>query len=149
MIYFVLITGLVIIYAALKKSTAKNSNSDFNDVLKQKTSTSSVDSLIAKINELNERVDELENAFLLYQPEFNSTISKVKEIPVLKTTESSSKTVPQDTINTNKNFDDNYYINEQIYSLYDNGNSIEEIASLLHIGKGEVSLRLGLRKQKM
>lgn len=37
-------------------------------------------------------------------------------------------------------------INEIIYKYYDEGKTVEEIASLLKLGKGEVLLRIGLRK---
>ncbi len=39
-------------------------------------------------------------------------------------------------------------INEMIYKMTDNGKTIDEISSELRLGKGEVLLRLGLRKQK-
>lgn len=37
-------------------------------------------------------------------------------------------------------------INSVIYKMYDNGASLDEISSTLRIGRGELQLRLGLRK---
>ena len=37
-------------------------------------------------------------------------------------------------------------INSIIYNMYDNGSSMDEISSALRIGRGELQLRLGLRK---
>lgn len=40
-------------------------------------------------------------------------------------------------------------INSIIYSMYDKGASLDEISSALRIGRGELQLRLGLRKSQM
>ncbi|HAZ38183.1 MAG TPA: hypothetical protein DEF85_09220 [Clostridiaceae bacterium] len=44
-----------------------------------------------------------------------------------------------------KNSENN--IDETIYKLYNEGKSIDEISSILKIGKGEIQLRIGLKKQ--
>lgn len=40
-------------------------------------------------------------------------------------------------------------INTIIYSMYDKGASLDEISSALRIGRGELQLRLGLRKSQI
>jgi hypothetical protein len=151
MVYFVLAAGLIIIYFALKKKPANNSQISFKDILNEKNeiANSSNEELINQIKELNERLDELENAFLLYLPEISTSDTKedFTEVSIPKQTVIAES--EENAVKPANKVDDNNYINNQIYSLYDNGKTIEEIASFLHTGKGEISLRLGLRKQKI
>lgn len=67
--------------------------------------------------------------------------------------ESISNTKLEKSTNTNENlFNDitreNLIIDNQIEEMLNNGYTIEEISSKLRIGKGEVLLRLGLKKPK-
>jgi hypothetical protein len=151
MVYFVLIAGLILIFIALKKKPESNSQVSFKDMLNEKTEISNNEALISQIKELNERLEELESAFLLYMPEISASNNKAGEINIAETNQPVLAESEVKTAKSNNKVDDNNNnnINSQIYSLYDNGKTIEEIASFLRTGKGEVSLRLGLRKQKI
>ena len=148
MVYFILIAGLILIYAALRKGTTGKSEPAFKDVLNKNNRDSDMDSIIYQITELEERVNELENALLLLKSEQDTAVSvkKIEETLKFKKPEKDFTEKDDKSYRADEKMDNNVYINKQIYSLYDSGRTIEEIATILHIGKGEISLRLGLRK---
>lgn len=100
-----------------------------------------------KIDTLNERILELENKVQM-------SISNISS-----NSDDNTEPVDNDSI-INKNdiskccedgygsIKDNNDINSTIYSMYDKGASLDEISSALRIGRGELQLRLGLRKSQ-
>jgi predicted nucleic acid-binding Zn-ribbon protein len=138
--FILLISGLLLIYLALRKGrnekTNKNSSNSYDSEIK---------SLRDDINSLNNKLDKLENTVMV----LNEDLGKIpdtgfeREISAKKNnTEEFDNMVDK---NENKLKND---LNTKIYELYDKGKSIDEICSNLSTGKGEVLLRLGLRNQK-
>lgn len=93
-----------------------------------------MNSMKEKIKELSNRVNDLENSLII----LNEIIEQYVE----------KKDTEDEKSENNDNDIERKDLNDIIFELYDKGMSIDEICSKLMIGKGEVLLRIGLRKQK-
>ncbi|MCX7885343.1 MAG: hypothetical protein N2448_10010 [Caloramator sp.] len=136
MVYTLLIIGLIIIYIALKKGVKQDSSFDLN--LNNKVFLEEIKIVKNEIKELSSRIEDIENSIIILNEKFED----IKEKPLRE--EESIKKIENKSDNTEEEED----LNSIIYNLYDEGLSVDEISSKLRIGKGEVLLRIGLRKQK-
>lgn len=130
MIYILTLSGLIIIYVAIRKRV-ENSEEIKNEVNSFQF-YEDMNSMKENIKELTNRVNDLENSLIILNEIIEQYLDK------------------KDTKDEKKENDDleREDLNDIIFELYNNGMSIDEICSKLMIGKGEVLLRIGLRKQK-
>ncbi|QCX32332.1 hypothetical protein FDN13_00715 [Caloramator sp. E03] len=132
MIYILTLSGLIIIYVAIRKRVENKENSK-NEVSSFEF-FEDMNSMKEKIKELSNRVNDLENSLII----LNEIIEQYVE----------KKDTEDEKSENNDNDIERKDLNDIIFELYDKGMSIDEICSKLMIGKGEVLLRIGLRKQK-
>lgn len=133
--YVILIVGLILIYISLKNSSNHQEREmNFHNILNKEINKDEISELKKTISELTIRVEEIEKAILLLG---DREIKDTSDVEIKE-----SKNVKRSLTASHNDK------NSQIYKLYDEGKSIEEICSILNMGKGEVLLRIGLRKQK-
>ncbi|TDT50591.1 hypothetical protein EDD71_1268 [Fonticella tunisiensis] len=133
--YVILIVGLILIYISLKNnSNHQEREMNFHNILNKEINKDEISELKKTISELTIRVEEIEKAILLLG---DREIKDTSDVEIKE-----SKNVKRSLTASHNDK------NSQIYKLYDEGKSIEEICSILNMGKGEVLLRIGLRKQK-
>lgn len=89
-------------------------------------------------NEANEKHDELLTIYQLIDSKINA---QQNIIPQNETEQSGEKPIKNKNVFTPKSKH-----SENIYALYDEGNSVEEIAKMLSIGQGEIEFLLNLRE---
>jgi len=107
--------------------------------------------LLEKQAELvNERIDILSEKILELEDKVQMCVDNIS-----KTSFVSTETADDNAIIENNHSSSNEEgheavkdINSIIYSMYDKGASLDEISSALRIGRGELQLRLGLRKSQ-
>lgn len=135
--YILIIIGLILIYLGLRFEIKKQGKTGFKSTLSKNLENNEIDNLKESIEYISARIDNIENEITLLDNKIVFLENEDKDIY-------ENKTIDKDeTQNTPKEMEET---NLKIYKLYDSGKSIEEISSILRIGKGEVSLRLGLRK---
>ena len=90
--------------------------------------------------------DETKSSKKINNSETKSVESDMDEKADNGKTKSSESDIDEKADNDEtKSYENN--IDETIYKLYNEGRSIDEISSILKIGKGEIQLRVGLKKQ--
>lgn len=170
---FVLIAiGLVLIYFGLKnnKNIYDNNKKSFNNVLGSQMSSHELDEIREQMGDIYRRVDEIENSLILLNDNVNKQEfeyqlldaesergkAEINELQIndniVNVDSGSSNDVEfkEKEIESETNVIDKYIdINKQIYDLVDSGRSIDEVSSVLQVGKGEILLRLGLRKSRI
>jgi hypothetical protein len=171
--YIILIFGLVIIYFALRKEKKNNNSSIFQDILSTSLDKTETDYVMEKLSLMEMRIEEIENSLILLGQDLAE--NKIKSIKVIEEREMNQivNLKEVETINevnedlyivdnnistqqdedSHTNIENNTVIGENdtnkvIYELFDSGKSVDEIAEILRVGKGELLLRLGLRKQR-
>lgn len=152
MIYILVLIGFLLIFISLKLDKKPPIEKEFDKLLQNNINSKDIETLVISLKDFSDRIDNIETSLILIQD----------EIDLLKNT---SPIIEEDTFDlTNK---ENYYeeeiitpipidpvknevqnINETIYRLYDEGTPVEDISSITKIGKGEILLRLGLRKER-
>lgn len=151
--YFLLAIGIALIVFSikLKQNNEETTNSEavtFENVLKKNIKEKEPSSIAEKneLLELNSRLESIEYSMLLLQSslkhEDDTTLTVEKE------NEAYASAEDMEAPNTAEKEAEGQTVNEMIYSLYDSGTDIEEICKSLNLGKGEVLLRLGIRKSK-
>lgn len=173
--YIVLILGLALIYFALRKEKKFDNKPIFNDMLRTSLDKNETDYILEKLSLIEMRIEEIENSLILVDQEliqFKMNTSKDKEIihkdnnqiPLVQEientvedtenlkNESSNISLDKD-LEVKTKIESNTVISENdtnkvIYELFDSGKSVDEIAEILRVGKGELLLRLGLRKHR-
>lgn len=144
--YILIIIGLILIYLGLRFDIKKQEKGEFKNALSKSLENNEFDEFKKGIGYMSSRLDNVENEITLLNSNINFLENEFKkateDIEFYKNRE--NKTIVKDE--TNNIPIEMEKINLKIYKLYDSGKSIEEISSILRIGKGEVSLRLGLRK---
>jgi hypothetical protein len=155
MIYLLLVVGLILIYLSLKSDKFTGKKNNFNGVLQNKINTKDIESIIEDMKYLSERVENIEGSLLLIEEKLNSNVNQdiynVDEIinpPVLNTEEFEIIHANDElkVIETEPQAIEKTTLNDTLYQLYDEGKTVDEISSITRIGKGEILLRLGLRK---
>lgn len=168
MVYVILVIGLILIFLALKGKTI-NKNKDeetFDNLVESSTDDfyereilKSYVELENKVVELESKIYNLEQKLNFKDKEFNIFYENIKkEIKINKTTNNNFDNNVTDDLNgenevvdvenEDKNFQ-NTIKNNEVLSLYNEGKSVDEIASTLRLGKGEVLLRIGLNKREV
>lgn len=100
-----------------------------------------IDSIENRLSELEGRVDETTN----------SNNNNAGECALDADSEKTSDEITNDNPSDNSDAESQAChndINSIIYNMYDNGASLDDISSALRIGRGELQLRLGLRKPR-
>jgi predicted transcriptional regulator len=156
MVYLLLVIGLVLIYFSLKSDKLTGKKNSFSRVLQNKVDTKDIESIIEEMKYLSDRVENIETSLLLFEEKLNynnvkEDIYDVDEIinsSVLNTEELEIVHANDElkTIETDPQVIEKTTLNDTLYQLYDEGKTVEEISSITRIGKGEILLRLGLRK---
>ncbi len=151
MIYILVVIGLALIYIGLKFDKRSHNKEQFRSFIPGNADIDKLKELEESVKYLSIRMDDVESALLIIDDrmyeikcmceDIDSKENKLKNENI-KELSSIEKKVEKSTEELENKND----INNIVYNLYDSGKSIEEIASQLRIGKGEVSLRLGLRK---
>lgn len=166
MIYFILILGLVLIYFSIKKgqkdSSIQEKKDNFDSILENDADSFYEREILKSYVGLEKRVEILEEKLSIYEKSQNiqdkekdkkdeeyiesilNVIDKTDDIYV------KDEHVIEEKVNSEEvSFDNNNtMLNNEVITLYSEGKSVEEIASLLKIGKGEVLLRIGLQKHQ-
>jgi nitrogen fixation-related uncharacterized protein len=156
MVYLLLVIGLVLIYFSLKSDKLKDKKNNFSRVLQNKIDTKDIEKLIEDMKYFSGRIENIESSLLLIEEKLNfnnanEDIYEVGEIinsPVLNPEELE---IIQDnnelkTIENESQIIEKISLNDTLYQLYDEGKTVDEISSITRIGKGEILLRLGIRK---
>ncbi|EYE88834.1 hypothetical protein Q428_06130 [Fervidicella metallireducens AeB] len=152
--YFILITGIILIYVSSK--LGRNKNDSINQSNKRQDYEEYINSaeIINKINEINSRMEEIENAVFVLNEKLNliqwenkkkdNDVEDAEKENVIGEGTVENKIMDDSSVQTITERDKNALISE----LYNMGKDIDEICSLLNIGKGEALLRIGILKQK-
>lgn len=142
MLYILLISGLIIIYTALRLNiNSSNKAEEFDLKLNDNIQLLKGTEIINKqLSEILDRIENIEKSIII----LNDTLNQKLIINETRKKEIENNTIFKNEYSSEKDMD----LNNLIYKLYDDGLSIDEISSKLMIGKGEVLLRIGLRKQK-
>jgi hypothetical protein len=147
--YFLLIVGLILIYVSLKgrfmnkpEITTFPQSATFDNLVKEELKSKEIKKLEESLNELRFRVDNIEHSLFILEKDKKDQ----EETEILN----SENNMDINTVNIESNeiilgIQD---VNSKIYDLFDSGTDIETICSILGLGKGEVLLRLGLRRQQ-
>lgn len=156
--YIFILIGIIIIIAGKKAGKADN-NTDFYDYFEPQNNKSDIntnelkdmeknyENIINKTSDIQQRIDYLEQSILLLDEKLDKNTNEI--IFNLKTDKgiNSNEIKSDEKIDNGETKSDENDIDETIYKLYNEGKSIDEISSILKVGKGEVQLRVGLKKQ--
>lgn len=152
--YFILVVGIILIYLSLKIEKDKHeSSSQINKGQDYEGYINNAE-IFNKINEISNRIDEIENAMFVLNEKLNLIQGENKKRDNGNENAEKKNVIDEDTAES-KIEDDFSAItiterdkNTLISELYNMGKDIDEICSLLNIGKGEALLRIGILKQK-
>lgn len=157
--YLLLITGLVLIYFSTRLAKPSNNGNNFSNVLQSNINKNELDKLIDELKQITYRIENIEDSLLLINEKLDYTNldSTDKNTGTKNTIEKNTDTENQ--VKTPENYEmesekvlssvcEKNTINNIIYKLQDEGKTVDEISSITRIGKGEILLRIGLRKQK-
>lgn len=140
--YILIIIGLILIYLSLRFEIKKNRDGGFKSTLSKNLENNELDRFNKNIEYTTLRLDNIENEITILDNKISFLENELikasynTENEINAVNEDENEKIPIEIEKTNI----------EIYKLYDSGKSIEEISSILRLGKGEVSLRLGLRK---
>ena len=130
--YILLIIGIaLIIYGIVGKFKKKDEPIELDNTIKDNDEDKSFDSIFAQ-NVILERLDDIEN-------KIDYIYDKYKDVENTDTLVDDQQEI--------KKIDEEDTINNIIFKLKDGGADIEDIAQKTGMLKGEVLLRLGMRKQ--
>lgn len=132
-------------YSTTKK--VENSGSD----TPSGTDTFSLELLEKQAELANKRIDILQERFLELEDYLKENITNISKNSDENTEfiDNNSVIPPNNLTDSNENESVSIKdINTIIYNMYDNGASLDDISSELRIGRGELQLRLGLRKSQ-
>ncbi len=145
MVYLLIVIGLVLIYISLKFGKTPENKSDFNSLLKSNLDSRELENIKSELQDFRERLDNIEDSMLLINEKLhrNNKLDQVYEnnedTAAVVMTHTEKELVLQEEIKES--------LNSSLYRLFDEGKTVDEISSITRIGKGEILLRLGLRKQ--
>lgn len=176
MIYVILILGLVIIYCSFKVEkikTVSKSNNDFDSLIENSSDKFYEREILKSYVELETRVLELEDIVSSLEKKLDEKSNEIKllyekiendiedlekntechenDIELITKSDDNLTEENKSFLNNNQedlslNIDNKDLKNKEILSLYKEGKSVDEIASELGMGKGEILLRIGLQK---
>lgn len=140
--FLLIIIGIVIILISVRLKPAKEVQDPFNNVLNERIADLEIETLKNRYSDLLQRIEILEESIILID---NKVDSQGESKNTLEVDQEEIQTEPKISLKSSDNIDE-VDINGLIYKLEDEGKSLDEICSELTLGKGEVLLRLGLRK---
>lgn len=162
MIYVVLIGGLLLIYFSLKRGQVQNvvetKEKNFDTLLENDADSFYEREILKSYVELEKRVEILEEKLLQYE-----NVSVIEDKEILENDEKYIEGILEVIDNTKDTYvkeeeekteevvvssNNSSILNNEVITLYNEGKSVEDIASILNIGKGEVLLRIGLQKRQ-
>lgn len=141
--YILIIFGLILIYLSTKNnSTNVNDNNDnkFSNVLEVEIINTEITMLKNQYIEILNRIEEIESSLILLKDQIERKNNNCLD---------NKSNCDENNVNITSEIYDNCIeedINSKIFQLSDEGKDLDEICSSLKLGKGEVLLRLGLRK---
>lgn len=157
MVYLLLIIGLVLIYFSLKFNKPSANKNSFSSLLQNNLESNELQTITQQLKDFSDRIDNIEASLVLIHDELHGNINEgIYEV------DDSSNTLEQNTeelktileidnlpsIESDPLLDEKRTLNDTLYQLFDEGKTIDDISSITRIGKGEILLRLGLRKQE-
>lgn len=169
MIYLLLLIGLVLIYLSLRFNSPSDRKNSFNRVLQNNIDIKELENLSEQLKDFSDRMDNLEASLLLIAEEFHNDVNEniykddnnvnemyKKNVELESQSIGDLSSIETDNLGTilkvdtleSLETDSKTLLNNRIYTLFDEGKTIDEISSITRVGKGEILLRLGLRKQK-
>lgn len=158
MVYLLLIIGLVLIYFSLKAGKSSDKGKNFSKVLQNNMNTVELEKIIDEVKDLSDRIENIEASLLLINEKlhFNNVADNITNIndsidsPINDISEQETILDNEQLkfIQTDSKVIETKTLNDTLYQLYDEGKTVDEISSITKTGKGEILLRLGLRKQK-
>lgn len=158
MVYLLLIIGLVLIYFSLKAGKSSDKGKNFSKVLQNNMNTVELEKIIDEVKDLSDRIENIEASLLLINEKlhFNNVADNITNIndsidsPINDISEQETILDNEQLkfIQTDSKVIGTKTLNDTLYQLYDEGKTVDEISSITKTGKGEILLRLGLRKQK-
>ena len=147
MVYSVLILGIALIIFSLIKGK-KEDKSSFESFLENDIQRENLESFYE--NEIIKSYIKLEEKVISLEEEINSLKknleAKDKEFNIFYENIKKDIKTYDEKENTEMYKEEND-INSKILALYNEGKNVDEIASILKIGKGEILLRIGLQKK--
>ncbi|MEF9952026.1 MAG: hypothetical protein RR838_05480 [Clostridium sp.] len=163
MIYFILIVGLLLIYLSIRRGQKTKiteiKQENFDSLLESGVDEFYEREILKSYIDLERRVEILEEKLLKHETSqksydketikndeeyIESILEVVNETEDIYVKEVETK-VNKGDIGLDKN---GSILNSEVITLYNEGKSVEDIASMLRIGKGEVLLRIGLQKRQ-
>ncbi|MEG2892701.1 MAG: hypothetical protein RR840_04965 [Clostridium sp.] len=163
MIYFILIVGLLLIYLSIRRGQKTKiteiKQENFDSLLESGVDEFYEREILKSYIDLERRVEILEEKLLKHETSqksydketikndeeyIESILEVVNETEDIYVKEVETK-VNKGDIGLDKN---GSILNSKVITLYNEGKSVEDIASMLRIGKGEVLLRIGLQKRQ-
>ncbi|GFR35580.1 DUF6115 domain-containing protein [Thermobrachium celere] len=140
-----IIIGILLIIYSLKL----NDNSSFNNENYQNNFKTIIE-YYEENNDIKNKIIELEENITYINENILALNLLIEEINnKLNLTADNNRVIDKNHSSYNKELkqeSDTNKLNEKILQLYNSGMSIEEISSKLRIGKGEVLLRIGLKR---
>ncbi|MDF2673288.1 MAG: hypothetical protein K0R09_1553 [Clostridiales bacterium] len=147
MVYLLLGIGLVLIYFSQKSSKATDRKKNFRRVLQSQIDSKDIMSAMDELKELSDRVANIETSLLLIDDKLCYNNVDVSNKVENRTQSSEENTEEQKPVEIIEQVVETITLNDTLYQLYDEGKTVDEISSITRIGKGEILLRIGLRKQ--
>lgn len=146
MAYLLVIIGLILIYLSLKFGKQPENKNNFNSILNSNLESRELQDIKNQLKDLSERLDLLENSMLV----LNEELQSYRNVDHVYTDVENKADQGLIAINeeTNPREEIKESLNSTLYQLFDEGKTVDEISSITRIGKGEILLRLGLRKQE-
>lgn len=157
MVYVLLIIGLALIYFSFKSGKTSTGVKNFSTVLQSNINANELEKVTRELKDLSDRIENIEASLLLvdeklhFNSALDSTFDTNDNINSPETIDQRPNTIPNNeqlkVTETDSQLIDTKTINDTLYKMYDEGRTLDEISSITKVGKGEILLRLGLRKQ--
>lgn len=157
MVYLLIITGLVLIYLSLRFSKPSGKGKKFSSVLQKNINNIELEKIIEELKDFSDRIENIEASLILIEEKLKSNDtadSKFDYTDIINSKEMNNEeqvTILNDEqlkfVETASHTIETKTLNDTLYELHDEGKTVDEISSITRIGKGEILLRLGLRKQ--
>lgn len=146
MVYLLVIIGLIMIYFSLKFGKLPENNNNFSNILKNNLEGRELQDIKNQLQDFSDRLELLENSILVIGEELQSYKKVDSNYEDLENTAAHELMEIKEETGLREEIKKS--LNSTLYQLFDEGKTVDEISSITRIGKGEILLRLGLRKQE-
>lgn len=147
MVYLLLIIGLALVYFSLKAGKPSDKGKNFNKILQKNINNIELENVINEVKDLSDRIENIEASLMLINEKLHF-INVADNIANINEQEIKLDNKQPEFIQTSSKLIETNTLNDTLYQLYDEGKTVDEISSITKTGKGEILLRLGLRKPK-